>query len=146
MPSTLSFQNRSGSYKMERHNNIVICTLEGAMGVSMAKRYLANLNSFAQQFNQIAWGFVASASEYQGAAPGAEEYLSEAYTRAIRQNCKSDAYCMTSPMAIAQLAKLRQQCNLPGAISRRVYSTIEHAITLVKKELSAITTDPVSNN
>ena len=144
MSSSLSFQNRSGSYKMERQDNIVMCTIKGAMGISMAKRYLDNLTNFAQQFNQQSWGFVACAPEYQGEAVGAEEHLVASYLMAIEHNCKSDAYCMTSPMAIAQLAKLRQQRNFSGTLFERVSTDMEQTTSLVKNELSAIVTHSLS--
>lgn len=106
---------------MERQDNIVIYTIKGAMGISMAKRYLLNLTSFSLQFKQQSWEVVVHAAEYQGAALGAEEHLVASYLMAIENNCKSDAYCMTSPMAIAQLAKLRQLCNLPGTLFERIH-------------------------
>ena len=145
MSSSLSFQNRSGSYKMERQDNIVMRTVKGAMGISMAKRYLENLTNFALQFDQQSWGFVACASEFQGAAVGAEEYLVASYLMAIEHNCKSDAYCMTSPMAISQLANLRLKCNLPGTLFERISADIEHTTTLVKNELYGIVTHPLSS-
>jgi hypothetical protein len=132
---------------MECHNNnIVICTFKGAMGVSMAKRFLDNLTNFALQFQHKPWGFVAQASEFQGAALGAEEYLVASYSMAIQHNCKSDTYCITSPMAIAQLAKLRQQCNLTGLISQRICTGMDQATILVQTELASKIAYPASKN
>jgi len=135
MSQHYNFQSKTGSYQIECRGNIVICTISGATSVDMANRYYEDLEVIAKKFSPQPWAYLGYAINHEAAVPEAESILRNAYLTCMQYNCISDAYCMKSAMAIAQLDKIRQDCRIPMPIEQRLFAELNGAIETLEKEL-----------
>jgi hypothetical protein len=131
-----SFQDKNGSYQFELQGRVLVCTVAGGMGLSLAKRYCNDLEAYAKALSSQPWAYVSFAIHHQAATPEAEVILKKAYLICIEHNCCADAYCLSSAMAIAQLNKIRKSCAMPFDISERMFADVATAVKTVNKEIS----------
>ncbi|WP_088330493.1 hypothetical protein [Lacimicrobium sp. SS2-24] len=131
MTEPLSRKDKYGSYKLQCHDRgpgkIIEATFMGALGSGLARHYKNDLLKLAATIPPKPWAYMADCSEYQASIPEAADYLRQAYEGALNCGCVGDAYCISSAMGIAQLAKIRRQCGIDSPIEERIYSSMEKA-------------------
>jgi hypothetical protein len=131
MTEPLSRKDKYGSYKLQchhhRHGKLVEATFVGALGSGLARHYKNDLLKLAAEIAPQPWAYMADCTEYQASIPEAAEYLRQAYEGALKSGCVGDAYCISSAMGIAQLAKIRHQCGIDSAIDDRIYPSMQEA-------------------
>ncbi|ALS97354.1 hypothetical protein [Lacimicrobium alkaliphilum] len=131
MTEPVSRKDKYGSYKLQchnhRHGKVVKATFVGALGSGLARHYKNDLLKLAAKIAPQPWAYIADCTEYQASIPEAAEYLRQAYEGALKSGCVGDAYCISSAMGIAQLAKIRHQCGIDSAIDERIYPSVQEA-------------------
>lgn len=136
MTDVLRHSGRHGTYQIEKKQQCIIVTLSGAVSADMAQRYYQDLSHLVTGFHQQPWAYVADAREYQASTPDALEYIHKAFLFCIKHHCVSDAYCLNSALAIAQLQEIRQQCGLKTPIKGRLFPSLEQGLTYSFQQLS----------
>lgn len=132
------YQGKNGGYQLSIENDLAICRFNGICSDAVAKHYLLDVTRLTQRRDGAPWVYAADAIDHLVAIPDAEPYLVKAYKVCLQHNCVSDAYCLSSSIAMAQLSKLRKQCSLPGSLEQRLFKTLEQAIDFVTLELNKL--------
>jgi len=135
MADNFSHSGRHGSYQLQLIDNMIIGTLKGALGMNLAQHYLEDLKRLVHKVKHQPWAYITHTTDYHALTPEAGEYLRQAITFSIGNNCRTDAYCVNSAMGAAQLQQMRQLCGINSQMQEHLFDTLEQAKTFVQNRL-----------
>jgi hypothetical protein len=132
MKKTYTGKDKYGSYTLSFEDNILYAQIKGAVGQELAKRYNRDFCHLCDQHKSLSWAFFAKLSACEGYTQDASEVLSAPHRYAKEKGCVAEAYHVSSPLLIDQLAKIRQLVGLSSPLKAHIFSTERECVTYLK--------------
>jgi hypothetical protein len=133
----LSKSDKYGKYTIEAKGRILSITLNGAMGLSLSKSYVKDLLHASENLTGEPWGYFACALDFDASTSEASSVVSEGYKRCMKNGCVVDTYCLSSPVAKAQLQKMRCALKIAAPLEERLFDSEEQAIVFINETLAS---------
>jgi len=125
--SELSYKNQFGSIKMRLQDNILISEFKGAVSVSIVEYFIKAAETLIKQIDVKAWGYISCSEQAEAATPDAEKLLIQSAKLFYEKGCIQSAYVLTSPIAIAQVEKLRASIGVTEPLKNVLFKDLTEA-------------------
>lgn len=134
-----SFKGRDkyGTYQMEFSADILSVKATGAIGVPLAKRFHLHICTLAQSIDSNAWGYFGALVDCEAYTDPALEILLSAHEYCMMQGCIVDAYCISSPLAIAQIKGIRQKAGILDSLGSKIFNHEDEALKFIHDAIAS---------
>jgi hypothetical protein len=140
------FEDKFGSISLEKRGNILLVNINGACGVDLITFYTKSVTKIAPLFGGQKWGVLYNTLGYEAATPEAEKAFFELSEICLELGCRCEAFCMTSPVAIAQASRIRLSYGNTIPIEDAIFDTPEVANVYLTKILEKLNTKSYHTN
>ncbi|MBC3765186.1 hypothetical protein [Neptunicella marina] len=128
-------KDKYGSYEITVEDSILIVSVKGAFGEGLVNNYTRDLTTTIDSISHKKWGYLAYALELEALTNQGFDYLKTSFAYSVANNCIADAYCVTSPLAIAQIDKIRQLFDLHSPVEERLFNDLASAKQFLHEQL-----------
>lgn len=84
------------------------------------------------------WGYLSSSAEASVATKEVEDLLVESGRLGLQWGCVAAAYIMTSPIAIEQTRRVRQELGIPLPLEDILFDTEEQALSYINGVIQSV--------
>lgn len=123
------FKNKYGSVSLERRSRIVIASFSGALNASVLRFFSEHLESVLGDLKGRPWCYLSNSPEAMVGTGEAEAVLIESGKLGHKWGCVQAAYVLTSPVAIAQAKRIRDNIGIEQPLSEVLFDTEAEAFT-----------------
>ena len=138
MKPLFSYKDKYGSYSLSFEEQIVSGRIRGALGDTLSKRFLKDMQSIVHNNFVAPWSYLADMSTCEGLTGTAEKKLQETYSYCINSGCVVDAYCVQSPIAIDQIRRIRTVLGVRGDIDNHIFTRLQDAKAFIINVMAKI--------
>jgi hypothetical protein len=122
-----SYKNQFGSIKISFDNNIMTTKLKGAVSISLVEYLIKTAEKLIKDITPQPWGYISSSIKAQALTPDGYALLVKAAKAFQKNGCVKSAYVLSSPIAIAQIEKLRRDMGVTIPLKDVLFDDLDQA-------------------
>lgn len=106
----------------------MLCRFSGAVNQTLLTFFGKNLEEVVGPLKGSPWAYLSSSADAYAGTPEVETLLVSAAKKGYEWGCVQGAYVLTSPVAIAQTRKIRDEIGVFQPLEEVLFDTEEQAI------------------
>ncbi|TDF37537.1 hypothetical protein EYS14_15440 [Alteromonadaceae bacterium M269] len=106
--------------------------------MNLSKKYTKDVLEACESFSNNQWGYFANAMDFDASTFDANTNMSDSYRHCMKNGCVVDAYCISSPVAIHQLNKIRLELKVTSPIEERLFGSRKDACSFINNYLDSL--------
>ncbi|BDX05262.1 hypothetical protein [Planctobacterium marinum] len=126
-PDKHQFKNKYGSVSLERNGRIIVASFVGAINAGVLKYFSEHLELLLGELKGRPWCYLNNSPEAMVGTEEAEAVLIESGRLGHKWGCVQAAYVLTSPVAIAQTKRIRENIGIEQPLSDVLFSNEDDA-------------------
>lgn len=131
MNSKIAYQDRYGSFELCKTDLVAEVKVIGSCGTRLIENLTEGLMNLSKEFSPYSWGYLSLSPNVDAASQSAEIAMIEMTKKMIANGCVVDAYILTTPLAIAQTARIRTESGVTSDIQNVLFSNADDARTFI---------------
>ncbi|MCV2883371.1 hypothetical protein OE749_01500 [Aestuariibacter sp. AA17] len=131
------FRTRHGEISMEVHGNIVVGRFSGAISSNLTSKLASAITDLLAPLQGTPWGYLSISNLAEGATPDAEQGLIDALMVGFKMGVVCSAYIIHSPVAVAQMDRVRKACGATDDIRDHLFSDEKSAREYLNEKIRA---------
>lgn len=127
MKANFRYKDKYGRFDLFKKKNYIEAHIEGACDLRLINVLRDGLIELAKSFNNAAWGYVSLSPKVDAATQNGEDAILAMMQELMKKGCIVDSYYLTSPLAIAQTKRIRENAGITSDFNLVLFNTPQEA-------------------
>lgn len=124
----LRASDKFGAYRLWYENRIMRAVVTGAIGTSLSKKFVEHVSELFTLIPDKTFGYLGDLSHCEGYTAESEPLLSASNAEGMKRGCFIDAYLINSPVAAAQIKRVRQGAGIDDVFESHLFQQETQAL------------------